>query len=160
MERILPAQIKTIEEILSIYKVYLKYMSRFLGISDYGPWQAVALKNLKRYLIEDDRHIFILKTDDSVIGFALINKHLRFAKDGFAIAEFFIQKKYGKKGYGRKLAEYIFIQYPGNWEIAVALNNHSARKFWKQVLASYTGGDFTEKIKPSFNGSGFLFNNS
>ena len=151
---------KSIDKVKPIFKEYLNYMSQFFEIFDYTSWCEGALKNLQRYRTEDDCHIYVLMESEAIIGFALVNKHLRFNNDGFAIAEFYIQKEYEKKGYGRRLAEHVFVQFTGNWEVAVSLKNNLAREFWKQVLSSYTNDKFIEKKKNSFNGYGFIFNNA
>jgi predicted acetyltransferase len=135
-------------------------MSQFFDIKDRRSWCEGALKSLQRYSTEDDRHIYILKESETIIGFAFINKHFRFNHDGFAVAEFYIKKDHERKGFGRKLAEHVFAQFSGNWEVAVSKKNHSARVFWKQVVSSYTGGNFVEKRIGSFSGYGFLFNNA
>lgn len=154
------ARIETVDEIKSIYREYLDYMSQFFEIDNYDSWCKGALKNLQLYSIVNDRYIYILKESESIIGFVLVNKHLRFNDDGFAVAEFYIQKGHERKGYGRRLAEYVFAQFAGNWEVAVTSKNNSALVFWKQVVSSYTDGKFTEESKSSFSGYGFLFNNA
>lgn len=154
------ARIKTIDEIKPIFRTYLDHMSRFFEIHDFDSWCNGALKNLRRYLTAEDRYIYILKKSDAVIGFALVNKHFRFNTDGFAMAEFYIQKEHEKKGHGRKLAEHVFTRLPGNWEVAVSLKNTSALLFWKQVVSAYTDGQFIRKRHPSFNGDGFIFSTS
>ncbi len=154
------ARIETIDEIKPIFKEYLAYMSQFFAIADYDSWREGALKHLQLYPIKNDRHIYIIKESESIIGFAFVNKHLRFNNDGFAVAEFYIQKNHERKGYGRRLAEHVFAQFPGNWEVAGTLKNKSARVFWKQVVSSYTHYKFIEKRKSSFSGYGFLFNNA
>ncbi len=151
---------KSIDKLKPIFKEYLNYMSQFFEIFDHTSWCEGALKNLQRYRVEDDRHIYVLMESESIIGFALVNKHLRFNNDGFAIAEFYIQKEYEKKGYGRRLAEHVFAQFTGNWEVAVSLKNNLAREFWKQVLSSYTNDKFIEKKTNSFSGYGLIFNNA
>jgi len=153
-------RIETIDEIKPIFREYLNYMSQFFEINDHDSWCEGALKHLQRYSVEDDQHIYILMKSESIIGFTLVNKHLRFNNDGFAIAEFYIKKEHKRKGYGRKLAEYVFAQFSGNWEVAVSLKNNSAREFWKQVVSSYTDGKFIEKETCSFSGYGFVFNNA
>ncbi|MBU1340564.1 MAG: GNAT family N-acetyltransferase [Proteobacteria bacterium] len=115
------------------------------------------MKNLHLYLTTEGRHIFILKKSDAVIGFALVNKHLRFNTDGFSVAEFYIQKKYERKGYGRRLAEHVFEEFKGEWEVAVTKKNKPALVFWGQVVPSYTKGEFLKKQKASFSGYGFVF---
>jgi predicted acetyltransferase len=154
------ARIETIDEIKPIFKEYLAYISQFFVIADYDSWCEGALKHLQLYTIKDDRHIYIIKESEDIIGFAFVNKHLRFNNDGFAVAEFYIQKDHERKGYGRRLAEHVFEQFPGNWEVAATLKNKSARVFWKKVVSSYTHHKFIEKRKSSFSGYGFLFNNA
>ena len=153
-------KLKSIDKIKPIFKEYLNYMSQFFEIYDHILWCEGALKNLKRYRDKDDHHIYVFMEAESIIGFAFVNKHLRFNNDGFAIAEFYIQKEYQKKGYGRRLAEHVFGQFTGNWEVAVSLKNNLAREFWKQVLSSYTNDKFIEKKINSFNGHGLIFNNA
>ena len=153
-------KLKSIEKIKPIFKEYLDYMSQFFEIFNHTAWCEGALKNLQRYEAEDDCHIYVLMELESIIGFALVNKHLRFNNHGFAIAEFYIQKEYKKKGYGRRLAEHVFAQFTGNWEVAVSLKNNLALEFWKQVLSSYTNDKFIEKKRSSFNGHGLIFNNA
>ena len=70
----------------------MNYVSQFYEINDRVAWCEKALKNLQRYSVEDYRHIYILKESNVLIGFAIVNKHLRFNDDGFAVAEFYIQK--------------------------------------------------------------------
>jgi predicted acetyltransferase len=152
-------KITTIDDIKPIFSEYLDYVSQFYEIQNHHLWREGALKNLQRYSIEEDRHIYIVMDAKSIIGFGLVNKHLRFNTEGFSIAEFYIQQKHGKEGHGRALAEHIFDQYRGNWEVAVSLKNSSARAFWKKIVSSYTRGDFMEKKARSFSGYGFVFKN-
>ena len=154
------ARIENIEEIKPIFKEYLAYMSQFFVTDNYDSWCEGALKSLRLYSIKEDRYIYTIRESDSIIGFAFINKHLRFNNDGFAVAEFYIRKDHERKGYGRRLAEYVFALFPGNWEVAVTEKNKSARAFWKQVVSAYTHDKFVEKKKSSFSGNGFLFNNA
>ena len=153
-------RLETIDEIKPIFIEYLNYMSQFFDIKHYDSWREGALKHLERYSNKDDCHVYVLRKSGTIIGFALVNKHFRFNSDGFAIAEFFIRKQHKRKGYGRKLAEHVFSQFPGSWEVAVSKKNSAARKFWKQVLSSYRGGQFQEKKIGSFRGYGFVFNNT
>jgi predicted acetyltransferase len=150
-------QIKTIDKIKPIFKEYLDYMSQFFKIYDFDSWCKGAYKNLQRYSMAEDRYIYVIKESGSIIGFALVNHHLRFNMGGVAMAEFYIPKGHMRKGYGRKLAEHVFTQFPGDWEVAVSLKNNLALVFWEQVVSSYTDGKFIKKSKPSFSGYGFVF---
>jgi predicted acetyltransferase len=149
----------TIDEINPLFREYLHHTSQFFNVTHYENWVKGALKNLKQYSIDDDRHVYIISKSDSIIGFGLVNKHFRFNSDGFAIADFGIQKNHWEKGYGRKLAEHIFAQFHGNWEVAVTSTNYFATIFWENVISSYTNGRFIKNTKPAFKGFGLLFNN-
>ena len=151
-------QITTIDPLLPIFREYLEYMSQFFEITHYDSWCEGALKNLHRYPMKENHHAYILTESGAIVGFALVNQHLRFNPHGFAVAEFYIQKDHEKKGYGRKLAEHVFEKFKGNWEVAVSLKNRSALMFWEQVVSSYTEGLFLKKKIASFNGYGFVFN--
>ncbi|WP_300464341.1 GNAT family N-acetyltransferase [Desulfobacula sp.] len=148
----------TITDVKPIYQEYLEYIRQFFNITHPASWRETAVKNLHRYAMAEDRHIYTLKVSGAVIGFALINQHLRFNSDGVAMAEFYIQKGHGRKGYGRQLAEHVFGLFSGHWEVAVTRTNTAALVFWEQVVSTYTKGRFLKKRHPSFHGYGFVFN--
>ena len=89
----------------------------------------------------------------------MVNNHLRFNKDGLAIAEFYIDKQHQKKGCGRELAEFVFSQFPGQWEVAVTRGNDNAQNFWRRTICDYIGGEWREWTIDSYDGTGFSFNN-
>lgn len=151
-------QTKEIEEIIPIFKLYLSYMSQFYGIENVSAWQDKAVENLEKYVVHEDYLMFVLRKSYGIIGFAMVNRHLRFNTSGWAVAEFYIKKNHEKQGYGRRMAEHIFSQLPGNWEVAVSKQNASAQLFWKNVISAYTSGEFAEKRKSSIDEKGFLFN--
>jgi predicted acetyltransferase len=153
------SQIKTIEGFKPLYTTYLNYMSQFYTIYNFELWCKGAMKNLQRYSNSDDYLLYLLKESDATIGFAMISTHLRFNDDGFSVAEFFVQKEYEKKGYGKELAEGVFDAFKGNWEVAVSMKNNLALGFWEHVVASYTDGNFIKKKNDSFDGYAFVFNN-
>lgn len=149
-----------IEDIIPIFKEYLGHMSQYFVVNDHDSWFKGALKNLNKYSTAPDRYIYIVRESGLIIGFSFINKKLRFNSDGFSIAEFYIQKEQVRKRTGSRLAEYVFKQFPGNWEVAVTTNNHTARMFWKKVVSTYTHDKYSEKVTHTFDGCVFLFNNS
>lgn len=151
-------RLETIEPLRLLYCEYLVHMSQFFTIKHYDAWIEGGLKNLHSYALTEERPAYMIQESDAVIGFALINQHLRFNSEGFAIAEFYIQKTQEKKGYGRQLAEHLFHALPGPWEVAVTSTNHKALKFWKNVVTGFTLGQFRQENKPGF--TGFVFDTS
>lgn len=153
------SKLETMEDIFPLYTDYLQGMSQYYHIHDIDGWQETALKNLKKNGNSTDNPVFVIEESNEIIGFAMVSTHFRFNDQGRAIAEFHIQKDHGSNGYGRSLAEFVFDQFPGQWEVALTLKNTRAMGFWKQVVSSYTSGDFVEKNKPSTDMYGFLFEN-
>lgn len=147
-----------IDEIIPLFKTYLGYMSRFFEIHHFDSWVQGAIKNLTQYALKNDRHLYISKQTGTIIGFALVSKHLRFNTDGYAVADFFIHAPHTGKGHGRRLAEHIFLQFPGHWEVAVTSKNDSGMMFWDKVLTAVTNDNFLKQTNTTFNGTGFLFN--
>jgi predicted acetyltransferase len=154
------ARLESIEELFPIFREYLERMCPFYTVHNFDAWCEGGVKRLQASSMTKNQQIYVLKKSEAIVGFAQVNQHLRFNRDGWAMAEFYIQKKYGQSGQGRRLAEYVFDRYPGPWEVAVALKNKNALLFWRQVISSYTRGQFMEQTADSFKGTGFLFHNT
>ncbi|PHM10769.1 GNAT family N-acetyltransferase [Nostoc sp. 'Peltigera malacea cyanobiont' DB3992] len=101
---------------------------------------------LDYYWTEPERHPFMIKVDEKLAGFVLVNQHTYLYQDSNAmsIAEFFILKKYRNQGIGKQVATYIFNQFPGTWEVRQTALNLSAQAFWGKVISQYTNGAFNE----------------
>ncbi|MEO0582410.1 MAG: GNAT family N-acetyltransferase [Bacteroidota bacterium] len=99
---------------------------------------------LDLYFEEEDRHPYLVKVDGKYAGFVLINSVLQYLDDpkARAIAEFFILRKYRRKGLGEKVAFMAFASFPGKWEVSVLASHTSALTFWKRVIGAYTGDKF------------------
>ncbi|MDD9301234.1 MAG: hypothetical protein HUK40_02370 [Desulfobacter sp.] len=133
-------------------------MSQYYHIQNLDKWLETALKNLKKNKDLRRHPVFIIRGSNEVKGFAMVTTHLGFNTQGRAIAEFYIPEAHEKKGWGRALAEHAFDGFKGPWEVGLSLKNTRAMGFWKQVISSYTSGEFTEKTQPDTDTYGFLFN--
>ncbi|WP_336780353.1 hypothetical protein [Paenibacillus illinoisensis] len=75
-----------------------------------------------------------------------VRAHVSEASKTNIVSDFFIVRKYRKKGYGKRAAFHIFDQFPGAWEIRQTLANKPANQFWNRVIDSYTEGMYKEMI--------------
>ena len=93
----------------------------------------------------DDR-VFFLRVDGRLAGFAYVTRHASYAGDGETtlLAEFFVLRKYRRRGVGERAARAVFDRFPGRWELATARGNEGARVFWRRVIGRYAGGAFVE----------------
>ena len=101
---------------------------------------------LDNYWTEKDRYPFIIRVDDKLAGFVLVNKHsvVTSSPTDYAIAEFFVLKKYRKRGIGKIVAFEVFNKFQGNWEVKQLRLHKVSHIFWNNVINQYTLGNFIE----------------
>jgi predicted acetyltransferase len=111
-----------------------------LGIYDY-PY-------LDHYWTEPERSPFLVRVDGKLAGFVLVARYnyLTGDKDAWVLAEFFIMRKYRRKGVGEFVACSIFDKYPGNWQVGQIPENADASAFWRKVIGRYTAGQYKELV--------------
>jgi predicted acetyltransferase len=93
------------------------------------------------------RFTYLIQQDDRLIGFILIRLIESAGKKYFSIAEFFIMRKYQRKGYGTLAAKLVFDLHRGPWEVFQMETNKPAQVFWRKVIHDYAQGQFQERIE-------------
>ena len=105
---------------------------------------------LDRYWTEAERYPFISQVDGNLAGFALVRRGSCFPHPsgqnvkGMIIAEFFVMKKFRREGIGTRVAIDLFNRFPGRWEVAQVVNNHSGQVFWRSVIGEYCKRNYEE----------------
>jgi predicted acetyltransferase len=102
--------------------------------------------SLPLYWSEPHRHPFLVRSNGKLAGFVLVQQGPGISGEHtvWDMAEFFVLRKYRKRGIGAKVATDIWTRFPGKWEVRVMQSNHAALPFWKQAISTFTG----EAIKP------------
>lgn len=99
---------------------------------------------LDDYWIEPTRFPFFIQVGGNYAGFVLIRhgcynfKTQQEDQTLLSIAEFFVMRKYRRKGIGEWVANWAFDEFAGRWQVTTPLNNHAAKQFWKNTISSYT----------------------
>lgn len=94
----------------------------------------------------DDLHIYLIQVNGQWAGFAwietggYIDPHTRH----HLMDEFFVLRKYRRRGVGEWAAVRLFNQYPGTWEVGEIPENSEAQQFWRTVIDRYTDGHYRE----------------
>jgi predicted acetyltransferase len=103
-------------------------------------------KYLDHYWTESERCPFLVRVSGKLAGFVLV-RAVDSREDSVlhAITEFFVLRKYRRQGIGRQVAWQIFDMFPGQWSIYQEGDNGPAQSFWRQVIADYTQGAYTEE---------------
>lgn len=130
-----------------LLELYLYDFTEFLDldVQDDGTF---GYKYLPHYWTESGRYPFIVSVDGKWAGFVLVRFIQEEGKEAYySVAEFFVMKKYRGLGLGKKMAVHVFDQFPGKWEVTQFEKNVPAQRFWRKVIAEYTGGKFEERTK-------------
>lgn len=100
------------------------------GLFSPYPW-------LSSYWEEPDRHPHLIRIGGKPAGFALVNTHShRGAPVDHNMAEFFVARKYRRRGVGAEAASQVLSSHPGSWEVAVLARNPGALAFWPGAIAA------------------------
>ena len=133
-------------------------MKQYVEIEDLQAWKKGASEYLSLYGSEPERSIYMLsisKFEQS--GFALVNRSYRFNNTGSVMSQFYISPENQSQGLGRVLANHIFAEHPGEWEVCVISANTIGFQFWESVISTYTKGRYSVQSKADYNGHGFTF---
>ena len=98
------------------------------------------------YWKESGRSPFLIIVDGKVAGFVLVNGWtMRWGHaDAHSIGEFFVMRRYRRRGVGRTAAIAAFTLFPGQWEVAQIAPNIEGIAFWRDVISGYTEGRYEE----------------
>jgi len=93
--------------------------------------------DLDRYWRIEGFRPLLIRAEERLAGFALINTHSRRGeKVEFNMAEFFIAREHRGRGVATEAVRLVMAQYAGRWEIAAAEHNMAAKMFWSRTLAA------------------------
>jgi predicted acetyltransferase len=78
-------------------------------------------------------HAYLARVGDSIAGFALIGSGSEWLGDVGAhdVHEFFIMRKFRRRGVGRSMATFLWNAHPGDWLVRVLEANAPAVTFWR-----------------------------
>jgi predicted acetyltransferase len=139
-----------------IQDVYGEYLDALSDLNT-GLFSVLGADNPREHEIfatwfaSDQSHPLVILQGSNAVGFALVTRP-RIPVAGetaadFNMSEFFIRKAHRRSGIGRDAATLIFNRFAGDWEIVQYQRNPGAIAFWRQVLTTYSKGQFTERSR-------------
>jgi predicted acetyltransferase len=118
------------ELLLFLWQLYMKDLAEFRKsvVQADGRYRD---DRLRTYLVYEDHHPFLLRSEGEMVGFALVRK----SKPGsHVIGEFFIKSEFRRSGIGRSAVAEILYKFAGNWEIPFQEENVKAASFWRGAI--------------------------
>jgi predicted acetyltransferase len=100
----------------------------------------------RRFWTGRGRQLFVLRVRGRLAGFVLLRDRAHYAGRGVReIGEFFVLRKYRRRGVGTRAALTLFRRFAGRWEVAELTWNVAAQRFWRRVIRKVAVGGFTEQ---------------
>lgn len=123
-------------------------------VSEHGEF---GYRYLDHYWTEpDDRQVLLIRYDDLVAGVALVRRGVP-----HEVAEYFILRKFRRRGVGREAARAVLRTWPGRWQTHEVPGNDAAVSFWRTAIPVAFTEDADERgttqhfvIGDSVNGPG------
>jgi predicted acetyltransferase len=104
---------------------------------------------ISRWFADSGSYPLVIVKSAAAVGFAMVARVAQLAgrsEVDYRMAEFFITRAQRRHGIGRMAVQIILNRFAGRWEINEYLRNPAAVNFWRRVVATYTGGDYQERI--------------
>jgi predicted acetyltransferase len=133
------------ERLEALFELYTYDFSEILNL-DVGDDGRFPAPTLGVYWIDPRYHPFLIRVDEKLAGFALVRMGSRLTGDMavWDLAEFFVLRKYRRRGVGESAARSLFDRFRGRWEVRVRAENDAAAAFWRRVIGRYSGGPFED----------------
>jgi predicted acetyltransferase len=130
-----------IERLLQLYEYdYSEYGG--VDVDAHG----VFLTNDTEGIWRPSYYVFFITVDGNLAGFAFVTHHQSYVGDGEVrlIDEFFVMRKYRRRGVGEHVARALFDRFPDRGEVSALRDNLVAQAFWRRVIGRYTGSAYRE----------------
>lgn len=99
---------------------------------------------LDRYWGDGASTPYVFRVDGQAAGFALVDDRVKVAGGEHWMDQFFVMKKYRRRGVGAQAAVSVLRAHPGWWQVGQMAGNQAARSFWLRVIAEFSTGHYTE----------------
>ncbi|MFZ6814366.1 GNAT family N-acetyltransferase [Undibacterium sp. Rencai35W] len=114
---------------------------------DFSEWHDIDLSETglfrlqpkEAYWSQSNVKPFLIKMNDKLAGFAVIDDELTHDSSNYNLDYFFILRRYRGKGIAQAAIELLLNQFKGNWEIYSLRQNAIAEKFWRKILTQFLG---------------------
>jgi predicted acetyltransferase len=124
----------------NLLELYIHEFTQWIDL-DVGSDGRFGYGQLPLYWVEPDRHPFLLEVAGKLAGFVLVRRgdSVSSNEDVWDMVEFFILRRYRRRGIGIQAAHQVWKRFPGRWQIRVMEENRSAWRFWANAIAAFCG---------------------
>jgi len=137
---VIPAGAEQAPIVANLLELYGYDFSEFLDL-DLGSDGRFGYRDLQLYWQDPNRHPFLVRVAGKWAGLIMVKRGSELSGDEtvWDMAEFFVVRRYRRRGIGTAIAHQVWRQSPGRWEVRVMQANHSAYLFWKRAITRFLG---------------------
>ncbi len=133
--------------VAALFELYAYDFSELLGLDvrDDGHFPP---RPLDAWWSDARRHPFLFRADGKLAGFALVHRRSRLSGDESItdMDQFFVLRKYRRRGVGLEASRTLFEKFRGRWEVRQEPPNRAATEFWRRAIGRFTDGKFEEQL--------------
>jgi len=125
-----------IKQLLELYTYEMTDLADF-DIHDNGYF---GYDDLPLYWQDHNKYPYLVWVKKNLAGFVLIQKGSPVENDPevWDVAEFFIMRKFRNHDVGQFVAQQIWREFNGRWQVRVWDNNKIAHAFWETVIGRFS----------------------
>ncbi|HVV50777.1 MAG TPA: GNAT family N-acetyltransferase [Polyangia bacterium] len=122
----------------NLYQLYIHDMSEWLGL-ELGADGRFAFDT--GALWRDGAAVFLARSGGAPAGFGVVQSAAPWLGAGAArdVKDFFVLRRYRRRGVGRALARHLWDAFPGPWLVRVLAANAPALPFWRRAVQEIDG---------------------
>jgi predicted acetyltransferase len=98
-------------------------------------------ESLPFYWSEPHRHPLLVRVNGIPAGFVFVKRSATSTdfQTIWDMAEFFVVRRYRRRGIGTRIAKEVFKRYLGQWEVRVLTSNQNGLRFWERTIKEFVG---------------------
>ena len=130
--------------IRNLVRYYVYDFSEHMGWPCSADGKFGGCDDLPRYWKHKGNAPFLIRSGRELVGFVLVDGNPKRAGIDHRIGEFFVLRKFRRRGIGQRIACEVFDRFPGRWMVEQLKENTPAVRFWRAVIRRYTRGKFRQ----------------
>ncbi len=144
--KLVQASLKDYPTIQNMARFYVYDRTAYMGweCPEDGLFECI---DFKHYIQAPNEKDFLIKVDNEIAGFVLLDKINLLEPVDWNMGEFFVLAKFQGKGIAGIVAQQIFKEHPGKWSVAVMPENIKAVKFWRKIISAVSNREYKEVFK-------------
>ena len=159
---VVPAKPEEKTLVANLLQLYLHDFSEVeaLEINEEGVFDYRAFES---FWNQPDHYIFIARYENRAVGFAFVQRGFHHEKKDrhdeqlIDMVEFFVLRRYRRKGVGYAMALHCFHTFPGKWQVRTDEANPGGAAFWKRVITDFSKHRFEAFHPIAFPGTTYYF---